>query len=133
MSMNKYVYGISARIECLGGDMVVRTNPETKILLGRRLKIGWWLMKLGMKIAAGECDVMNEEIQEEHVERKGTKMPEGLTKMGYDMIVEHIINRKIQPPNDKTCFELNAWLQGYADCQNTILEIIEKMKDQYGR
>ena len=67
------------------------------------------------------------------IERKETKMPEGLTKMGYDMIVEHIINRKIQPPNDKTCFELNAWLQGYADCQNTILEIIGKMKDQYGR
>ena len=123
MSMNKYVYGISAHIECLGGDIVVRTNPETKILLGRRLKIGWWLMKLGMKIAAGEYYDVLEEVE----------MPEGLTKMGYDMIVEHIINRKIQPPNDKTCFELNAWLQGYADCQNAILEIIGKMKDQYGR
>lgn len=121
--MNKYVYGISARIECLDGDMVVRTNPETKIILGRRLKIGWWLMKLGMRIAAGEYYDVLEEVE----------MPEGLTKTGYDMIVEHIINRKIQPPNDKTCFELNAWLQGYADCQNTILEIIGKMKDQYGR
>lgn len=118
--MNKYVYGISASIECLDGDMVVRTNPETKILLGRRLKIGWWLMKLGMRIATGEYYDVLEEVE----------MPEGLTKTGYDMIVEHIINRTIQPPNDKTCFELNEWLQGYADCQNTILEIIGKMKDQ---
>lgn len=133
MSMNKYVYGISAHIECLGGDLVVRTNPETKILLGRRLKIGWWLMKLGMKIAAEECDVMNEEIQEEHVERKETRMPEGLTKMGYDMIVEHIINRKIQPSEEMYTMELSAWLTGYTKCQNDIIDIINKLKDQYGR
>lgn len=89
MSMDKYVYGISARIECLDGYIGVRTNQETKILLGRRLKIGWWLVKLGMKIAAGEYYDMNDEKQEEHttIERKKTKTPEGLTKMGYDMIV----------------------------------------------
>lgn len=69
----------------------------------------------------------------ENIRSEGVKMPEGLTKMGYDMIVDRIITKKIQPPSDKTCFELNAWLQGYADCQNAILEIIGKMKDQYGR
>ena len=67
MSMNKCVYGISARIECLGGDVVVRSKPETIILLGRRLKIGWWLIMLGMKIAAEEYDYMTEEKQQEHV------------------------------------------------------------------
>ena len=53
--------------------------------------------------------------------------------MGYDDIVNRIINRTVQPPTDKTCFELNAWLQGYAECQNNILEIIGQLKDQYGR
>lgn len=80
----------------------------------------------------GPC-IETASVTSENIRSDGVKMPEGLTKMGYDMIVEHIINMKIQPPNDKTCFELNAWLQGYADCQNTILEIIGKMKDQYGR
>ena len=57
----------------------------------------------------------------------------GLTKMGYDGLIERIINRTIQPPNDKKWYELNAWLQGYAACQNNILLIIEELKDQYGR
>lgn len=64
--MNKCVYGISVHIECLGGDVVVRTNPETKVILGRRLKIGWRLMMLGMKIIAGE-DYMIKEKNQEHV------------------------------------------------------------------
>ena len=61
------------------------------------------------------------------------KVPEGLTKMGYDQIIERIINRAVDPPVKKTCIELTAWLTGYADCQNAIIDIIRKMKDQYGR
>lgn len=60
-------------------------------------------------------------------------MPEGLTKIGYDQIAEKIINRVVQPPTGKTVYELAAWFQGYADCQRAILDIIQKMKDQYGR
>lgn len=60
-------------------------------------------------------------------------MPEGLTKMGYDQIVERIVNRTVQPPNGKTAYELTAWMTGYATCQNDVLEIIGKLKDQYGR
>lgn len=56
-----------------------------------------------------------------------------LTKMGYDNITDRIINRIVQPPFDMNCSELNAWLNGYATCQNDILEIIGQLKDQYGR
>lgn len=56
-----------------------------------------------------------------------------LTKIGYDQIIERIVNRTVEPPTDKNCVELNAWLQGYADCQSAVLDIILRMKDQYGR
>lgn len=59
-------------------------------------------------------------------------MPE-LTKQGYDNIIDRIINREVEPPKDKNCAELNAWLQGYADCQNAIIDIIESLKNQFGR
>ena len=67
------------------------------------------------------------------IERKETKMPEGLTKMDYDMIIDRIINRTVQPHDDMTVEMLNAWLTGYAACQRDVLEIIGKLKDQYGR
>ena len=60
-------------------------------------------------------------------------MPEELTKMGYDAIISRIVNRVVEPPNGKTTYELTAWLAGYAKCQNDVLEIIGKLKDQYGR
>jgi hypothetical protein len=61
------------------------------------------------------------------------KMPEELTKMGYDQIAEKIINRIVQTPTGKTVYELAAWFQGYADCQKAILDIIQNMKDHIGR
>lgn len=88
--MNKYVYGISARIECLGSDIVVRTNPETKILLGRRLKIGWWLMKLGMRIAAGEDDFMIEEKQQEQVCKKCKWRSDDFTSVCVNDASDHL-------------------------------------------
>ena len=56
-----------------------------------------------------------------------------LTKTGYDQIIDKIVNREIEPPKGMNCFVLNAWLQGYADCQNAIIDIVEKLRDQYGR
>lgn len=56
-----------------------------------------------------------------------------LTKSGYDQIIDKIVNREIEPPKGMNCFALNAWLQGYADCQNAIIDIVEKLRDQYGR
>lgn len=67
------------------------------------------------------------------IEREETKMSDQLTKMGYDQIMERIINRTVQPPDDMTVEMLNAWLTGYAACKNDMLEIIGKLKDQYGR
>ena len=56
-----------------------------------------------------------------------------LTKIGYDQIIDKIVNREIEPPKGMNCFVLNAWLQWYADCQNAIIDIVEKLRDQYGR
>lgn len=79
---------------------------------------------LGYCTSSGACIMVTKKVK---IEEKG------LTISGYDGIIDRIINRTVQPPNDKRCFELNAWLQGYADCQNAILEIIGQLKDQYGR
>ena len=56
-----------------------------------------------------------------------------LTKQGYDMIIERIINRRIKPPDMFDLDALTAWLNGYAKCQNDILDIIEKLRDSNGR
>ena len=56
-----------------------------------------------------------------------------LTKIGYDQIIDKIVNREIEPPKGMNCVALNEWLQGYADCQNAIIDIVEKLRDQYGR
>ena len=76
----------------------------------------------------GTCELIYATIEKEE-----TKMPEGLTKTGYDLIIDKIINRTVQPPNGKTAYELTAWLTGYADCQRAVVDIINKLKDQYGR
>lgn len=68
----------------------------------------------------------------EKYERKLPVM-EGLTKVGYDDIINRILNRTVQPPNDMRVETLDAWLIGYAKCQSDVLEIIGKLKDQYGR
>jgi hypothetical protein len=68
----------------------------------------------------------------EKYERKLPVM-EGLTKIGYDDIINRILNRTVQPPNDMRVETLDAWLIGYAKCQSDVLEIIGKLKDQCGR
>ena len=68
-------------------------------------------------------------------EKYERKLPvrEGLTKIGYDDIINRILNRTVQPPNDMRVETLDAWLIGYAKCQSDVLEIIGKLKDQCGR
>lgn len=58
---------------------------------------------------------------------------EELTKVGYDHIIDRIVNRKVEPPKDMNCITLYAWMTGYADCQHDIIDIIEKLKEQNGR
>ncbi len=61
------------------------------------------------------------------------KKPGGLTSIGYNYIIDQVVNRKVQPPEEMYTMELSAWLTGYAKCQNDIIDIINKLKDQYGR
>ena len=63
----------------------------------------------------------------------GDKTPGGLTSIGYNYIIDQVVNRKVQPPEEMYTMELSAWLTGYAKCQNDIIDIINKLKDQYGR
>ena len=59
-------------------------------------------------------------------------MPD-LTKQGYDMIIDRVINMKITPPGGLTIAELKRWMEGHADAQASILSILEQMKDSNGR
>ena len=58
---------------------------------------------------------------------------EELTKIGYDNIIDRIINRKVETPKDMNCITLHAWLTGYTDCQHDIINIIKELRDQNGR
>lgn len=59
-------------------------------------------------------------------------MPE-LTKQGYDMIFNRIVNRTIKVPEDMPLNELSAWMSGYAKCQLDILDLIVALKESNGR
>ena len=55
-----------------------------------------------------------------------------MTKIGLEHIINEIRNRFVEPPYDMTIETLQAWLNGYARCQNDILELIWRyMEDQY--
>ena len=56
-----------------------------------------------------------------------------LTMMGYDLIIDKIVNRTVEAPEGLTARELLIWMNAYADCQDDILDIIEKLKDTNGR
>ena len=56
-----------------------------------------------------------------------------LTKMGYDLIIDRIVNRKVEPPKNMTINELGVWLTAYAKCQNDIVTMLLELKDQNGR
>lgn len=58
---------------------------------------------------------------------------DGLTKIGYDEIITRIQNMVIKSPQDMNVETLYAWLKGYSDALNAVVEMIDGMKDQYGR
>jgi len=66
------------------------------------------------------------------VERMRSNM-EGLTKIGFDQIIERIVNRQFDPPRGKNLRALSDYLTGYADCQNDIISLLQELRDQYGR
>lgn len=73
---------------------------------------------------------MDEFVQ---TDRKGLReMPE-LTKQGYDMIIDRIVNRTIKVPEDMPLNELQAWMTGYGKCQLDIIDLIVALKESNGR
>jgi len=68
-------------------------------------------------------------VKERGLTLGGKRMSE-LTKVGYDNIIDRIVNRKVEPPKDMNCITLYAWLTGYTDCQQDIINIIKELRDQ---
>ena len=56
-----------------------------------------------------------------------------LTKQGYDMIIERIMDMSVETPTILTATGLQIWIQAYTQCQSEIVELIEDLKDQFGR
>jgi len=53
-----------------------------------------------------------------------------MTKIGHEHIADAIINRIVEVPDDLALRDLTAWLNGYAKCQNDILEMIGKYMEE---
>ena len=45
-----------------------------------------------------------------------------------NLVISKVVNRAVEVPNDMTVSELNSWLNGYARCQDDILELIDELK-----
>jgi len=69
---------------------------------------------------------------DEFIQRGLREMPE-LTKQGYDMIIDRIVNRTIKVPEDMPLNELQAWMTGYGKCQLDIIDLIVALKESNGR
>lgn len=50
-----------------------------------------------------------------------------MTDMGYKHIIDRIVNRMVDPPQDRKIDTLSAWLDGYATCQNDIILLIKEL------
>lgn len=51
-----------------------------------------------------------------------------MTDIGYNDLIDRIVNREVIPPERMTLAELNSWLNGYAKCQNDIIDIINECR-----
>ena len=58
---------------------------------------------------------------------------EGLTKMGYDQIIELIQNMRFGLTGPATLEDLERYLEGYRRCKDDILSLLQKLRDQSGR
>ncbi len=45
-----------------------------------------------------------------------------------NLVISKVVNRAVEVPNDMTVAELNSWLNGYARCQDDILELVDELK-----
>ena len=51
----------------------------------------------------------------------------GLSPIGIDNLKNKIINHSIEVPEARTLQELQGWMNGYAQCQKDILEILDNV------
>ena len=60
---------------------------------------------------------------------------EELTEQGYKTIETRIILMEVPVPSGKTLGELHAWMDGYSECQQAILQLLDDLRTQnpYGR
>ncbi len=52
-----------------------------------------------------------------------------MTELGWDMLVDRIANRTVEPPAGMTLNELQHWMLGNTQCTVDILSIIDEMRD----
>ena len=60
-------------------------------------------------------------------------MSEELTKQGYNLIIDRIMEMHVEPPNILTAAGLATWIQAYNQCQNEIIDLIGELRDKHGR
>lgn len=53
-----------------------------------------------------------------------------LTKLRVANLIERIVNRKVKQEEAMETPRLNAWLNGYVQCQNDVLDIIDEMRGE---
>lgn len=58
---------------------------------------------------------------------------EGLTKMGFDQIIERIQNMRLSIAGPITLEDLERYLEGYGRCQSDIIGLLQELRDQHGR
>lgn len=53
-----------------------------------------------------------------------------MTALEYLYLIDRIVNRTVEPPVVDSTEELNGWLNGYAECQLDILNIIAEVRKE---
>ncbi len=56
-----------------------------------------------------------------------------LTKQGYDLILDRILNHKVSYPAPMVARDMQIWVDGYSDCLAEVCKIIEELRDECGR
>jgi len=53
-----------------------------------------------------------------------------MTKIGYEYIIERILEHPVIPPQNNTVTELGSWLLGYSACMNEITDLIRQIENE---
>lgn len=78
------------------------------------------------------ADGNRELVYSDIAERTQSRM-EGLTKIGFDQIIERIQNMRLSITNPATLKDLERYLEGYKRCKSDIISLLQELRDQCGR